>query len=189
MSITSRAVYTFVALAIATTVGGNLTAQASPNPNSYTRGNSGKVKEARNEKKDGNNKPSKSLEAQKTACTKVRASIANRTANLQSTGERHMLVIDKVYANLTEFTGREDVRLSQEQMSKIAEARSQAEQAIFSLGQNEDRLNCEDKNVGQMAAGIRLSVQKVNDSLKDYRNAVGDAIKDARAQLSTKGGA
>jgi hypothetical protein len=189
MRITSSATTTFVALAIVATVGSMQPAIAAPNPNSTTRGNSEASQANAELKKEQNNgkKPGKSLEAQQNACMRVRASIANRTANLQSAGERHLAVIDKVYANLANFNGKEGLELSEVDQSRVASARAQAEQTIFTLGQNEDNLNCEDKNVGQMAATVRLSVQSVNAALKEYREAVGNAITHTRQQVNQEG--
>ena len=189
MRITSRATTTFVALAIVATVGSMQPAIAAPNPNSTTRGNSETAQANAELKKEQNSgkKPGKSLEARQNACMRVRASIANRTANLQSAGERHLAVIDKVYANLASFNGKEGFELSEADQNRVASARTQAEQTIFTLGQNEDNLNCEDKNVGQMAATVRLSVQSVNAALKEYREAVGNAITHTRQQVNQEG--
>ena len=195
MQISSRATITLIALATLASAVGIHPAMAAPNPNSTSRGNGETAqanaetkKEQRQAVKQNNGKGSgKSLEAQQNACMRVRASIANRTANLQSAGERHLAAIDKVYANLTSFNGKEGLELSEADRSRIASARAQVEQTIFTLGQNEDNLNCEDKNVGQMAATVRLSVQSVNAALKEYREAVGNAITHTRQQVNQEG--
>lgn len=191
MSTISRSINTFIALALAATISGSLPALAVANTNSTTRGNS-EAARANAEVKKNDNQPSangaiKSLAAQQNACNKVRASIANRTANLQEAGKRHLAVIDKVYTNLTTFNGKEGLTLIDTDHSLVSDAKKRATDAVFTLGQNEDKLSCEDANVGQMAATVRLNVQDVNAALKEYREAVEGAINHTRQQLNNEG--
>lgn len=191
MSTISRSINTFIALALAATISGSLPALAVANTNSTTKGNSDAAR-ANAEVKKNDNQPSangaiKSLEAQQNACNKVRASIANRTANLQEAGERHLAVIDKVYTNLTTFNGKEGLALGETDQNRVLAAQGRVTEAISTLGRNEDRLSCEDANVGQMAATVRLNVQDVNAALKEYREAVEGAINHTRQQLNNEG--
>lgn len=150
-----------------------------PNGNAYAYGQQKKSDNsttASNEK----NKDKKQYDA----CTAVRANIANRTANLQERAQRHMEVIDKVYANLSEFATKNNTSISEQQKLNVANARQAAANAISEVGPQEDALNCEDGNVGSSAAKLRLSVQKLTDTTIAYRSAVGDAIAEMRALVN-----
>lgn len=122
--------------------------------------------------KGNKDQPNSSIAKQKQACTKVRSSIANRTANLQDTSRNKLAVIDKIYANLQDFAKAKNISITDTQLLTVSAAKAAATEAIDGLGNAEDTLNCEDTAIGQNAAKLRLTIRSVNDSLKSYRNAV-----------------
>ena len=193
MGHTLRVFGTAAALIVAACYSGTFNAAAVSDKqpvNQPNLGNSAIAKAMAEVKKTQNNgngnsqeSPGKSNDARKNACTKVRASIANRTSNLQDAGFRHLEVIDKVHANLLSFADEQQLPLVESDESSITVAREAALTAIYNLGESEDALSCEDKNVGSMAATVRLDVQNVHETLKTYRESVNTSINHMKASL------
>lgn len=115
-------------------------------------------------------------------CTKVRASISNRTSNLEQTANRHTAVIDQIYDNATDYAALHGFVIKDSELIAVVSNRAAVQTALRSLASSEDTLNCEDTNVGAEAAELRLQVLGVHTALESYRNAVSDVLKAMKAQ-------
>ena len=118
-------------------------------------------------------------------CTKVRASISNRTSNLQQTANRHLGVMDQIYDNATDYATINGFSITDAQKIAVASARATLTSAVQDLANSEDVLNCEDANVGKEAVALRLNVQGVEDALHSYRDAVSTVLTSLKIQANS----
>ncbi len=131
-----------------------------------------------------NEKSSKAAKDTKKAdiCKKRQDNIARRLTSLNERAARHFEVIEKVYANLSRYNAEHGITLTAEQTTAVTTAHSTAQSAIDRLKTNSSTFSCDSNNFGSTASSLRSDIQTVNEALHTYRQAVKDALNQAKVQ-------